>query len=340
MKVFEFLPETSEMFIKRYRILKGISDNVKIGRRALSHRIGLTERVVRDEVNKLNDLGLINIGDLGMNITYNGIEFLDELSEIFSNIMLLPNLEKGLESALNVKKVIVVKGDTTIDDGALNDLGNIAGEYLTKTLKDDSILGVTGGKTILAMANEMKRTRHENVLVVPARGGFGTFVDEQSNSIASKFALKLNGEYKPLYLPDRLDAEIINMVLNNRDIKESFDLLENIDTLVFGIGRADRMAKLRELNDDAVRQIFSSGGVAEAFGHYLDIDGKEVYRHSTIGITMETFKKIPEVIAVVGSSVKAEAIIAATKVRCDMTLITDESAAMEILEKLNGGVRV
>ncbi|NLY19939.1 MAG: sugar-binding transcriptional regulator [Tissierellia bacterium] len=341
LKVFEFIPEAKDLFIKRYRVLEGVKNSGGIGRRLLSIKLELTERVIRDEVEKLKKLGFINVTNLGMNITDKGELFLEDMNDIYSELIILPKSEIQLGKLLNLDKVIVIKGNTTSNEDALKDLGAIASKYFVSTLRDDMVISVTGGSTILAMANSTKTDKSfSNIMVVPARGGIGNFVEEQSNSIASKFAEALGGEFKPLYLPDDLDSKMIDVMMHNQNIREFYELLGSIDILVFGIGRADIMARKRELDAETTNMILENGAVAESFGHYFDIDGEEVYHHSTIGISMDCVKSIPKLIAVAGSSIKAEAIIAVSKIRSDMTLIIDENAAMKIIELYNenGGV--
>ncbi len=105
------------------------------------------------------------------------------------------------------------------------------------------------------------------------------------------------------------------------------ELIDNMNILVFGIGRADIMAERRSLPREIIKDIIHRGAVAEAFGHYFDIEGKEIWESQTVGISLDTFQRIDNVIGVAGGEGKAEAIIAITSLRENMTIITDEGAA-------------
>ena len=76
------------------------------------------------------------------------------------------------------------------------------------------------------------------------------------------------------------------------------------------------------------------GAVGEAFGHYFDVNGKVISPSSSIGISIENYKRIPHAIAVAGGVSKADAIIGVSRVKPNMVLMTDESAAKEIIRKL------
>ncbi|MDO5724823.1 MAG: sugar-binding domain-containing protein [Tissierellia bacterium] len=332
-KLFEFLPEAREIFLKRYIILKGVYENPSIGRRALSEKLDLSERIVRDEAMRLRDLDLLEINNSGMNITDKGIETIEVFAADYLRLERLPSLQKAIRNHLQNDSIYVVKKNSI---GYLRAIGMQAALVLSQILSDTDVLGVTGGTTVLNVAEEFNFSNEiQNISVVPARGSVGNLLEEQSNSVASKFANKLNAKYHPIYLPDSLDKQSMDILINNHEIKKSYDMLKKIDTLLFGIGRADIMAKKRGLKRETKDFILKNGAVGEAFGHYFDIDGKEIYKHETIGISLEDFLKIKRVIGVAGTKDKAKAIIAVSKIRKDMTLIIDEDACVEILNILN-----
>ncbi|MBF1054142.1 MAG: sugar-binding protein, partial [Parvimonas sp.] len=71
--------------------------------------------------------------------------------------------------------------------------------------------------------------------------------------------------------------------------------------------------------------------VSEAFGNYFDNNGNIVYSSNTIGLDMEQYLRINEVIAIAGYGEKYKAIISICNIRKDMTLITDKETAKQIL---------
>src|SRR5690606_5331766 len=118
------------------------------------------------------------------------------------------------------------------------------------------------------------------------RGGLGTDIYTQSNSIAAKIGQALGASYKLLYIPDSLGEEALKLALGNEEIKESLNLINNMGLLIFGIGRADTMAKRRALSEDRFNELMNDGAVAEAFGHYFDIKGKDIWEYKTVGLSL------------------------------------------------------
>jgi len=63
--------------------------------------------------------------------------------------------------------------------------------------------------------------------------------------------------------------------------------------------------------------------------------GNDIWEYKTVGLSLETYKEIPQVIGVAGGADKAEAIIAIASIRKDITLIIDEEVGNKIIKILN-----
>ena len=83
----KFIPQAIELMEKRYSILRQISISEPVGRRNLANIMGITERIVRSEIEFLKEQGLINVDISGMTVTEEGIKILDDLKNIMNDIM-------------------------------------------------------------------------------------------------------------------------------------------------------------------------------------------------------------------------------------------------------------
>lgn len=268
-----------------------------------------------------------------MYISEKGKVVLENLEPIYANLKDIPILEEKLKKKLGIKRVKIIPGDSNESEIVLKDMGKISFEILKDTIKEEDIIGITGGSTMANLAKVAEYdNKKRNVLIIPARGALGPDVDNQSNSISAKLAKKLSGNYKMLNVPDTLDMETLELVLKNEEIKESKDMIENINVLVFGIGRADIMGKRRNLKEDIMLKLKEESAVAEAFGHYFNIKGGEIWQHQTIGLSLNKFKDLEDLIGVAGGEEKAQAIMSVSTLNSNLTLITDERAAKRILE--------
>ncbi|SKC90224.1 sugar-binding transcriptional regulator [Maledivibacter halophilus] len=330
-------PDFVDTIEKRYSVLRVINFLGPIGRRSLSDKLDLTERNIRTASTALKNQGLIKISQEGMNITDRGKNTLDKLKYIFYTLKGLKALEEQLKEILNIKKVIISPNSSGDDPFVYKDMGKTASKCINSIIKNDSIIGLTGGTSIYQVVMEYKNSRdiekYKNVTIIPARGGLGKEVEYQANTLVQNLANKLGCNYKTLYTPDFLSKGTIDSLLKEPSIKSIIELIEHIDILVFGIGRADKMAKRRGLKNDEIQSLISKGAVSEAFGYYFNENGEIVHEISTIGIKLETFKKIENLIAVAGGSEKAEAIASISKLNKNLTLICDESVAKKIILK-------
>jgi len=326
-------PEILEIIEKRYAILRAVLYHQPVGRRVLSMKLNLKERTIRDEVEILKKQGLLKIESKGMYITQGGKDMLEGLFSIHGNLRGISQLENELKKILNIKKIIIIPGNCEENRMVLKDMGKITLEILKKSIDSKDIIGITGGSTMAAVAEEdIFDNKERDILVIPARGGLGKYLNTQSNSIAAKLAEGLGGSYRLLYIPDNLEADTLEYILKNKEISQSIGLINNIDTLVFGLGKASTMAQRRDLSLEKIKKLKDSGAVAEAFGHFFDIEGREVWEYKTIGLSLEQFKSLDSLIGVAGGEDKAQAIVSISKLNKNLTLITDQSAAKKIFE--------
>ena len=329
----KIIPEMTEILEKRYNILRNIYYNQPIGRRALANSLNVGERVIRTEVNILKQHGLLEIQSMGMNVTEEGKQIIEELKEFIHRLKGLNSLEHTLEKKLSISNVFIVPGNSDIDSLIIKDIGKITSAYIKKIIKDGNIIGITGGTTMAQVADEMSSEKgNRDILVVPARGGLGKNVETQANNIAAKLAQKLGGKYRLLHVPDNIEKDALATLLSIPEIKEVVDIIKKINVLVFGIGRADVMAERRHLSNEKINDLKNKGAVAEAFGYYFNTKGEIVCETSTVGLSLLDFKNIETVIGVASGEEKAEAIVSISALHKNMILITDEGAAKKILK--------
>ncbi len=329
----KIVPELIDLLQKRYTIMRNIYFNQPIGRRALSHQLNMGERIIRTEVSFLKAQGLVDINPLGMTITKEGEELIENLKDFIHELKGLNNIESLLKDKLGIEKVIIVPGDIEQDPMIKKELGKSAANYLKTIINYDSIIALTGGSTVLEVANGMPQLYSKsNIVVVPARGGLGREVEKQANTIASILAKKLGGTYKMLHVPDNLGKEAVKSLIKEPDIKDVVETLKKADILIFGIGRAGVMAERRNLPQDIRDFLVRNNATDEALGYYFDKEGKVVYATPSIFLTLEDLKLVKNLIAVSGGKNKAEAIVSTCRSGNVQVLVTDEGAAFEILK--------
>ncbi|MBF7097226.1 sugar-binding transcriptional regulator [Alkalibacter mobilis] len=326
----QILPEVVELMELRFNILAELKENQPVGRRHLANILNVSERHIRNEIDFFSKEGFVNVERQGILLSPLGEGILDDLKEVIYAYKNFDALAEKLRSILGIRKVFIVPGDCETSNTVLDFMGQKAARYVSGLIKADSVIGLTGGKSVASVAANMPQLNFPKATVIPARGGIGKSHSTQANSIASLMAAKIGAQKEMMYLPDNIDKDILEALKNDPQIKEVFDRLKEIDILIFGIGRADVMAKARKLSQDKISELEKLNAVSEAFGHFFDQEGKMIFPSSSVGITIEGYKNIEHAVAVSGGAAKAKAIIAVSKVKKDMVLVTDESAAKKI----------
>lgn len=325
-------PDLLEVMQQRYVTLHNVNNFQPIGRRGLAEYTGLTERVVRSEVSFLQKQGLIDVTSKGMFITNEGKVVVDQLAVFMRDFMGLNVLEKKIKDKLQISHVIVVPGNSDEFDWVKQEMGKECVSFLKSIAKPESIIAVTGGTTMGAVAHAMVPIEQaDEILFVPARGAIGERVENQSNTIAAEMARKSKGDYRLLHVPDPLSEVSYQTMINEPSINETLQIIKSSNVVIHGIGDALRMAERRKATDRVINKLKEHKAVSEAFGYYFDQDGRVVHKVRTIGIQTEDLITSDTVITVAGGFSKAKAIISYFKQGKSDLLITDEAAAQQIL---------
>lgn len=164
-------PEIIDVIERRYTVLQTIYHLQPIGRRALASRLEWPERMVRKEVEFLRSAGLINSASGGMEVAEGGRRILEGLKEMNRELRGLADLEQELARRLKLRRVIIVPGDSDVDETVKKEIAVATARYLDQTLVDGDVVAVTGGTTLAEAARSLPNTSSpRKVTVVPARG--------------------------------------------------------------------------------------------------------------------------------------------------------------------------
>ncbi|MGJ7920203.1 sugar-binding transcriptional regulator [Neobacillus sp. LXY-4] len=328
------LPDLLQVMQKRYSILQYINLMQPVGRRSLAGSLSLTERVLRSEVEFLKDQDLIDFSSVGMSLTSEGSELLEKLEGVMREVTGIDQIERQLERQLQIKKVIVVSGNSDESPWVKSEIGRATVNCMKDLLPGKNIIAVTGGTTMASVAEMLTPDFHEKeLLFVPARGGVGEEVKNQANTICSRMAEKAGAKHRVFYVPDQVSQEIYESFIKEPYITEVLELIHSASMVLHGIGDAITMAERRNTSNDEIQNIKAKNAVGEAFGYYFNESGEVVHKVLTIGIQLQDIADIEHVLTAAGGASKAKAIRAYMKQAPASTiLITDEGAAKQLLK--------
>ena len=330
--VGKLVPELNAHLQRRYRILQMIQASSPVGRRALADMLNITERVVRNETMILKQEGLIEIKQKGMFCTNLGYETIEQLRDYIHEVSGLTDKEKRLATMLNVKQAIIVSGDSSGDNRTF--LGKEAALQLSLLVQEKDIIAVTGGSTVAAISDHLSPIHPLDVVqFVAARGGLGSMMSDQANTIVANFAQKTSAPYKALFVPENLSQQSYEAIRNEPVIAEVTKLYNDVNIVIHGIGSARTMAKRRNSPPETMELLNERQATGEAFGYYFNASGEVVHKLPSIGINLEQVKNARAVIAIAAGMEKVEAIKGYFNHKVSNTyFITDELTANELLK--------
>ncbi len=327
-------PDLMDEMELRTLVLERVAALGPIGRRALAARLHLAEREVRTAAEALKRAGCLTQSASGMELTPQGESLVETARVVSGGRRTLATVELSLSRQLDVERVCVVRGDADQDAGVLVETARAAARQIRFLLQDAHVLAVTGGRTIALTADALSTAAPMDIIVVPAQGGMGGGVKTQANTMAERFAQKLGGYHRLLHLPDGLTGPEADELARLPQVRDVVELSRNADVLLYGVGRAGELMERRGLNPDERRMLRERGAVAEALGFYFDSKGRVVGGGSSLAFHEEQIGRKNHAAAVAAGRSKAEAILAVCEHHPHKLLVTDEGAALRMMELL------
>lgn len=250
-------------------------------------------------------------------------------------------LERKLERYFDLADVVVVPNNGLTGEMAKREVGQAGANYISNNLKDVKSIGVSWGETLASLVQEYPFERREEVTVVPLEGGMGVKqVQIHANQLASELAKKLHSTCTYLYAPAIVETEELqDRLMGMQDVQTVLESGRNVDIALIGIGNpfaSSTLMKLGYLQEDNLAHLREVGAVGDIGYRFFNEDGQPInnsLNKKVIGISLEEFKSIKKVIAVVEGEHKVESILGALKGKFIDVLITDELTASAILKK-------
>ena len=263
-----------------------------------------------------------------------GKALMPDLLECFLRLNNLDDMQRQIRQALGLKNVYIVPGDSDTDKTACEELGRKGALLLNDLLGSVSIVAISGGSTMAEIARMLPES-NAGATILPARGSMGNHVEFQANYIAAAVAAKTHSSYRMIHLPEGVSESALRLMFeSDAQARENVAMTSQAQVVVFGIGRADKMAKQRGMTDHQRQTLETLGARGESLGCYCSLDGRILYGSNNIGISLKDIKHHPHVIAVAGGASKAEAIVAVMRTCRTGILVTDEGAAEKMMKMI------
>ena len=159
-------------------------------------------------------------------------------------------------------------------------------------------------------------------------------MNTQANVLAEIFARNLGGQHRFLHLPEGISLQAAQELCAVAQVRETLELLTHADVLLYGISHAQALLWERGFGAVEREALEKTGAIAEALGFYFNSQGAMVSNRSAIALRAADLGRHIKTAAVAVGAQKAEAIIAVCMHHPHRLLVTDEGAALRMMELL------
>jgi len=254
-------------------------------------------------------------------------------------------LATHLEKAYGLDEALVVP--TPRDNGATalaSAVGLALGQFLSEVIQDDMTIGVGWGRTMTASLSSFRPPRRENCKVVSLLGGIVAVHQTNPIDYTWRFAGQLGAECYMFLAPLLVDSvKTKRALIEQCGLNAIYDLAENLDLAVVSCGDiGPHSTSLSEgfISKAELDRLIAAGCVCDTMFNFLDEEGRSVdqkLNERVMSVDLDTLKKAKHIVLSSGGAHRAVAIRATIRrVGCN-TLITDETAARELLRLAEGG---
>lgn len=259
-------------------------------------------------------------------------------------------MEKELKDTFGLKDVIIapgVSGDNVgnsaiAKENATNLVALEGARYLQRIIKKNDILGVTWGNTVYHIINYLNPAQRVDAKFVTLHGSIACCENELDvRTLVSRMAKAFSGE-KYYLLTEALmsDTRVTDIVKNERNNKEVFEMFNHVDVSVVGVGsfypnQESVLAGPDFMDASDLKKLKNAGVVGDIALRFFDKDGKECktdLAERMIAISIEQYKKIPTKIAVAAGTSKTNCLYSALKGDLIDVLIIDSQLALSLLK--------
>ena len=257
------------------------------------------------------------------------------INDPLSNI---EDLQHQLKEKYQLKDVIISTPESNETAEILSSLGKATARYLDKKVKDNDVIGVSWGKTLVSVARQLIPNDRKNVQVIYLKGTV-------ANSTHNNYVVEVTKCFNKCYhtqaqiLPLPLifeNKQIKEMVIKDKFINEILDTGKRTSVALFTVETTEQDATLFELgyfNDQQIKtlQEKAAGGLVS---HFIDERGKIVddqLNDRTVAIALDDLKQARESALIAGGMNKLKAIKAALAGKYANVLVTDSLVAQHLL---------
>lgn len=289
----------------------------------------------QEEISKKYTISRAKVGRLLKQARDEGIvEITVKYHPVFS-----AKIEQRLIERFGVRRALIAL-DQPNDEAQRQQVAGLVSNYLTSTLKNGMVVTVGQGRNVSAVAHHVGVITPRDCKFVCSIGGIhprgGMF---NADHICRQLAKKYGGSSETLYAPAYAEnPEQKRVFMQNSTVKQTLDLARKADIALVGIGDMSENSYMVDLGwftpEEVVQSRLNQGVVGDFAGHdFFDVHGRianTVMNDRVIGLGIDEFRPIAEVIAIAAENSKPLALLGALRGAIDV-IATSVSNALTVL---------
>ncbi|MBW2514184.1 MAG: sugar-binding transcriptional regulator [Deltaproteobacteria bacterium] len=292
------------------------------------------EKKTQEEIATLLGISRFKVGRILKTAIQEGIVSItinDPISDLIE-------MEIALTKKYGLKKSVVVRTVAYNGETPFDQIGKAGARYLSRIATEHKILGVTWGRTLRHMINNMDAMDAGGLTIIQLSGGMGSIEGTDTNMLTMMLGQKLGA--KPLFLQSPVvvkDKKTKKALLQEKSVAEILRIARKTDLALVGIGLLNRQGLLWQsgmMEERDYRGLQKAGAVGAICGRCFDINGKPCvsdWDDRVIGLTLKELKRIQHKVGIAFGKEKMKGIVGALNGRYLDVLITDEDIANSLL---------
>jgi len=216
--------------------------------------------------------------------------------------------------------------------------------YLQRVVTDNDMVGVAYGETVWYVYNYLNPCQKRDVGFVTMHGSLHHESDKLDGSwLVPRIAKVFGGKCYTINQKGILNSrEGVLKALGGEQVRTVFEQFPKITISISGVGMVYPEKETILLRGDYLsqplqRQLEEAGACCDLVLRFLDRNGRECdtpIRSQTVGIPLETYRRIPNKVIVASGARKWMAILALLRNRLVDTLIIDQELARNVYRAL------
>lgn len=253
-------------------------------------------------------------------------------------------LEYEIKKKFNLNEVFSVKVDKNFsEDTVLNLVGKSAADYLKNILKKENSFGVSWGRSVYNVVNNLSINKKIKLNLVQLMGQIPGYNFDLSSL---EFLLNLSKKFQGNCFLINADAivenkKIKNFIINKSSVGDTFNAFKSIDIALTSVGLFDNsMIKnlfLNNIRNEEKEELESKRIIGMNLFIFYDINGKihkTKFNDRIISISAKDFLKIHNKIVVASGLKKIPALLGALRANLINTLFIDNITLEELIKSI------